>query len=73
MQTSEQWVPEPPPMGPRYEEREIPTCPLCDGLVRRELRDTAAGQEHGPWRCDLHGEVTPRLDTWEIPTYDEEE
>ena len=71
---TEQWVPEPPPRGPRYEERTVPTCPSCNGLVRREiLALTSEGQQYGPWKCDLHGEVTPDFDTWEIPTYEEEE
>ncbi len=71
---SEPWVPL-PPKGPVYEERTVPLCPICKGLARRDLRDTLAGKQHGPWRCDLHGEVLPEWETLEIPAYyrDEEE
>lgn len=71
MTTSEPYDPEPAPREPEYVERDVPTCPTCRGLVRRELVAlTGQGQKHGPWRCDLHGEVTPVWETYEVPTGD---
>jgi hypothetical protein len=65
--TSEPWVPEPPPQGPRFEVREVPTCPTCHGLARREIGAlTAEGPSFGPWRCDIHGEVTPVFERVEV-------
>jgi len=52
-------VPEPPPQAPRYVVRDVPLCPVCTGLVRRDLNDPNEGRPHGPWRCDLHGVVAP--------------
>lgn len=69
----EPWVPEAPPKAPRFVERDLPLCPLCLGLARRDLGDPAAGIPHGPWRCDLHGEVQPVIERLEIPTGDEED
>jgi len=70
--TSEPWVPEPAPRAPRFEERELPLCPACKGLARRDiLALTNEGQQFGPWRCDLHGEVTPVWEYLEIPTGDD--
>ena len=71
-ESSEPWVPEPPPREPRYEERELPLCPDCKGLARREiLALTAEGAQHGPWRCDLHGELTHvEWETMEVPAGD---
>lgn len=60
-ESHEPWVPEPPP-GPSFEPRELPLCPLCKGLARREiLALTAEGASYGPWQCDLHGEI-PRVE-----------
>lgn len=70
---SEPYCPEPPPTAPRYVVRDVPLCPVCTGLVRRDLGDPAAGQPHGPWRCDVHGVVAPMMERLEVPTYDEEE
>jgi hypothetical protein len=67
--TSEPFLPEPPPRGPGFEEREVPICPTCLGLVRRDiLAMTAEGQQFGPWRCDRHGEVTPLFEQFQVPT-----
>jgi hypothetical protein len=62
-ETAEAWTHEPPP-APEYVVRTLPLCPVCKGLARRELAE--AGQ-HGPWRCDLHGEVTPEFEELEVP------
>lgn len=72
---SEAWCPEPPPpRAPRFVERTLPLCPVCSGLARRDiLAMTSEGQRFGPWRCDLHGEVTPRFEVMQVPTGDEEE
>jgi hypothetical protein len=72
---SERWIPEPPPAAPRYVERLLTICPDCHGLVRRVRLDiTAEGQQYGPWRCAIHGEVAEPLHEWyEIPTGDEED
>ena len=64
-----------PPEGPRFEARDVPTCRKCSGLVRRDLlAQTNEGQRFGPWRCDLHGEVTPHWEHLDVPTgYDDSE
>jgi hypothetical protein len=68
-------MPTPAPQGPGWEERDLPTCPVCRGLVRRTLGDPTASKPNGPWTCDLHGVV--QLVVWErfeVPTgYDEED
>lgn len=52
----------------RYEERTVPVCPVCHNLVRRDLGpSTPTGHQHGPWRCDLHGEVGVIWETYEVP------
>lgn len=58
---SEQW----------HENEQQPVCPYCGGLVRAEIltQNSPTDPARGAWKCDLHGEVTPR---WEY-TYDEEE
>ena len=63
-----------PPQGPSFEERDVPICPTCSGLVRRNATfDIVVGEKFGPWRCDRHGEVTPVWERFEIPTgYDDE-
>jgi hypothetical protein len=62
-------VSESPPLTPRFEERDVPVCPVCGGLVRRDLLAlTGEGQRFGPWRCDLHGEQVPVWERVEIPT-----
>jgi hypothetical protein len=53
---TEPWVPEPPDTRLEWETRELPLCPECKGLARREILSmTAEGQQYGPWQCDLHG------------------
>jgi hypothetical protein len=49
----------------------VPTCPICGGMVRRELllRKRPEDPEWGPWTCDLHGKVTPH---WEDVEEEEE-
>lgn len=51
---TEPWVSEPPPQGPEFEVRTVPLCPICMGIVRREILNDGA---RGPWLCDLHGAV----------------
>jgi len=53
-------------------EHEIPVCPLCGGMVRAEIlhQNNPDDPERGPWRCDLHGEVTP---VWEWEEDEEDE
>jgi hypothetical protein len=64
---SEPWVPEPPPQGPEWETRWVPLCPICKGLVRRQL--DGAVDRPGPWACDLHGTIRePEYEELEIPT-----
>ena len=70
---SEPWVPESPPRAPRYVERDLPLCPVCSGLARRDLGDPDNGAPHGPWLCDLHGAVTPVWERLEVPTGDEDD
>lgn len=67
--TSEPWVPEPPDTRLEWEERELPLCPDCKGLARRDiLAMTNEGQHYGPWRCDIHGELDRvEYETLEIP------
>ncbi|GIV03646.1 MAG: hypothetical protein KatS3mg015_2476 [Fimbriimonadales bacterium] len=55
------WVP------PRHGEEEywswtepVALCPLCGCLLRAEVLDHF---QRGPWKCDIHGEVTPEW-TW---------
>lgn len=74
-ETSEPWVHEPPPepRAPSFVVREIPTCPECHGLCRRNLNEHGEGK-HGPYRCDRHGEVAPVWAAYEVPTgYEEDE
>jgi len=68
---SEPYCPEPAPKAPRYVVRDMPLCPVCSGMTRRDLRDPEAGDPHGPWRCDLHGVVEPVWEQLEVPTGDE--
>jgi hypothetical protein len=69
---SEPYIHEVPPQAPRYVERDVPLCPTCSGLARRDLGDPGI-RPHGPWRCDLHGEVTPVWERIEVPTGYEED
>ena len=70
---TEPLLPELPPEGPSYVERDVPICPICRQLVRRDLREPAAGRPHGPWMCDIHRQVTPVWERVEVPEgYDDE-
>lgn len=57
--------PEPPPerQDTGYAPRWLTLCPFCSGLVRRDL-----DVPDSPWRCDLHGEVEPVVELYEVPT-----
>lgn len=49
-----------------------PVCPLCERLVRAQILDPKepGDPQRGAWRCDHHGEVTPR---WVYPLEEEED
>lgn len=71
-ETHEPLVPEPTALVSRFVDRELVLCPICKCLVRRVLGDQSNGREHGAWRCDLHGEVTPVREMYEVSAGDDE-
>lgn len=64
------------PIPPRHGEEETwqsyPVCPICGAMARAELLQRKGPEDpiRGPYRCDLHGEVTPE---WVWPNEEEEE
>jgi hypothetical protein len=66
---SEPWVPETQDTRLEWETRELPLCPECKGLARREILSmTAEGQQYGPWQCDLHGVLRRvEFETLDVP------
>lgn len=59
--------------GQRYEPRQLPLCPTCKGMARRERlqRPTPDSPEFGPWTCDLHGTLDRVEMTWlDVPVGD---
>ena len=66
------------PIPPRHGEDEHwrtepwPVCPLCGRSVRSEILPRLSPEDpvRGPYRCDLHGDVSPE---WVYPPEEEEE
>lgn len=53
---------EPPPL---HEIRDVPVCPECGAMCRRDLDGDPLD-----WECDRHGHVVPR---WESNRSDDKE